>query len=91
MLLKINERKRWVDPSILKSNPAQLSLQDEEIFQTARLVKYVLRVILMHMMIPSILSFVAAATLCQWFSVIMLQASSVWVEMEALGAWDPLT
>ena len=42
MLLKINERKRWVDPSLLKSNPAQLGLQDEEIFQTARLVKYVI-------------------------------------------------
>ena len=40
MLLSINERKHWKDPSSL--SPAQLELQDEEIFQTARLVKYVL-------------------------------------------------
>ena len=39
-LLNINERGRWADPS--KLNPTQLELQDEEIFQTARLVKYVL-------------------------------------------------
>ena len=41
MLLKINERKRWMDPSLVQ-DPAKLALQDEEIFQTARLVKYVL-------------------------------------------------
>jgi Animal haem peroxidase. len=40
MLLKINERKRWTDP--VPTDPKQLALQDEEIFQTARLVKYVL-------------------------------------------------
>ena len=39
MLLSINERKHWKDPSSL--SPAQLELQDEEIFQTARLVKCV--------------------------------------------------
>ena len=37
-LLNINERGRWADPS--KLNPTQLELQDEEIFQTARIVKY---------------------------------------------------
>ena len=39
MLLKINERKRWSNPP-----PEDLALraaQDEEIFQTARLVKLV--------------------------------------------------
>ena len=36
MLLKINERKRWSDPP--PSDPKLLAQQDEEIFQTARLV-----------------------------------------------------
>ena len=36
MLLKINERKRWSDPP--PEDAAQLAKQDEEIFQTARLV-----------------------------------------------------
>jgi hypothetical protein len=39
MLLKINEKKRWCDP--IPTDPKQLAQQDEEIFQTARLVKYV--------------------------------------------------
>ena len=64
MLLKINERKRWVDPSLLKSNPAQLGLQDEEIFQTARLVKYVILANL-FLMILNILPMAAAVTSCQ--------------------------
>ena len=46
MLLKINERKRWMDPSLVQ-DPAKLALQDEEIFQTARLVKYVLILLLL--------------------------------------------
>lgn len=41
MLLKINERGRWTDPSRLDDN--QRALQDEEIFQVARLVKCVYR------------------------------------------------
>ncbi|KAH8111877.1 heme peroxidase [Phellopilus nigrolimitatus] len=36
MLLKINERKRWSDPP--PSDPKACAQQDEEIFQTARLV-----------------------------------------------------
>ena len=48
-LLSINERGRWADPS--KLNPTQLELQDEEIFQTARLVKYV--TVSVHVMILS--------------------------------------
>lgn len=36
MLLKINERKRWSDPP--PSDPERKAAQDEEIFQTARLV-----------------------------------------------------
>ena len=39
MLLKINERGRWTDPPPLDINKREK--QDEEIFQTARLVKYV--------------------------------------------------
>ena len=39
MLLKINERKRWSDPP--PSDPERKAAQDEEIFQTARLVKLV--------------------------------------------------
>ncbi|KAF8957351.1 heme peroxidase [Flammula alnicola] len=35
-ILKINERKRWSDPP--PTDPAKRALQDEEIFQTARLV-----------------------------------------------------
>uniref|UniRef100_A0A8H8CDX0 Heme peroxidase n=1 Tax=Psilocybe cubensis TaxID=181762 RepID=A0A8H8CDX0_PSICU len=35
-ILKINERKRWSDPP--PADPAQAAIQDEEIFQTARLV-----------------------------------------------------
>ncbi|PPQ85481.1 hypothetical protein CVT25_006638 [Psilocybe cyanescens] len=35
-ILKINERKRWSDPP--PTDQARLALQDEEIFQTARLV-----------------------------------------------------
>jgi hypothetical protein len=38
MLLKINERGRWSDPPT--ANPKLRAQQDEEIFQTARLVKY---------------------------------------------------
>jgi linoleate 10R-lipoxygenase len=37
MLLKINERKKWTDP--IPADPKKLAAQDEEIFQTARLVK----------------------------------------------------
>lgn len=36
MLLKINERKRWTNPP--PTDPTALAQQDEEIFQTARLV-----------------------------------------------------
>ena len=36
-LLKINERGRWSDPP--PSDPVKRALQDEEIFQVARLVK----------------------------------------------------
>ena len=39
MLLKINERRQWTDPP--PEDPVKRALQDEEIFQTARLVKYV--------------------------------------------------
>ena len=48
MLLKINERKRWMDPSLVQ-DPAKLAQQDEEIFQTARLIKYV--AIVLHVLI----------------------------------------
>jgi hypothetical protein len=41
MLLKINERGTWTDPP--PADSAARAKQDEEIFQTARLVKYVLR------------------------------------------------
>ena len=37
-ILKINERKKWSDPP--PTDEAKRALQDEEIFQTARLVKY---------------------------------------------------
>jgi hypothetical protein len=39
-ILKINERKRWTNPP--PTDPALRAQQDEEIFQTARLVKSVL-------------------------------------------------
>ena len=39
MLLKINERKRWTDPP--PQDATARAAQDEEIFQTARLVKSV--------------------------------------------------
>ena len=39
MLLKINERGRWHDPP--PADSAARAQQDEEIFQVARLVKYV--------------------------------------------------
>ena len=39
MLLKINERKRWIDPPPA-DNKDKIAEQDEEIFQTARLVKW---------------------------------------------------
>ncbi|KAG5337783.1 hypothetical protein C0989_008908 [Termitomyces sp. Mn162] len=35
-ILKINEHRRWYDPP--PTDPANLALQDEEIFQTARLI-----------------------------------------------------
>lgn len=38
MLLKINERGRWTDPP--SEDHKIRAQQDEEIFQTARLVKY---------------------------------------------------
>jgi len=38
-ILKINEYKRLSDPP--PTNPAKLALSDEEIFQTAKLIKYV--------------------------------------------------
>jgi linoleate 10R-lipoxygenase len=38
-LLKLNERGTWHDPP--PADPALRAKQDEEIFQTARLVKYV--------------------------------------------------
>ncbi|TRM65543.1 heme peroxidase [Schizophyllum amplum] len=37
-LLEINERQRWVDPSELVDDEKALMEQDEEIFQTARLI-----------------------------------------------------
>lgn len=37
MLLSINERKRWTNPP--PKDPQARAIQDEEIFQTARLVK----------------------------------------------------
>ena len=40
-ILKINEWKRWSDPP--PADPAKRALQDEEIFQVAKLVKYVKR------------------------------------------------
>jgi linoleate 10R-lipoxygenase len=40
MLLKINERKEWNDPP--PEDPAARAKQDEEIFQTARLIKCVI-------------------------------------------------
>lgn len=39
MLVRINERKRWSIPP--PEDPAKRAAQDEEIFQTARLVKSV--------------------------------------------------
>ena len=39
MLLKINERKRWTDPP--PQDATARAAQDEEIFQTVRLVKSV--------------------------------------------------
>lgn len=39
MLLKINERKTWSDPP--PTDEAKRAKQDEDIFQTARLVKCV--------------------------------------------------
>ncbi len=39
MILKINERKRWSNPP--PEDPAKRALQDEEIFQVARLIKHV--------------------------------------------------
>ena len=38
MLLKLNERGRWTDPPPTDADAR--ARQDEEIFQTARLVKY---------------------------------------------------
>ena len=37
-ILKINEKKAWTDPP--PTDPAKRAAQDEEIFQTARLIKY---------------------------------------------------
>lgn len=39
MILKINERERW--SNLPPTDPAKRALQDEEIFQIARNVKYV--------------------------------------------------
>lgn len=39
MLLSINERKQWTDPP--PADEKAKALQDEQIFQTARLIKYV--------------------------------------------------
>ena len=39
MLLKVNEKGRWSYPP--PEDPVKRAQQDEEIFQTARLVKYV--------------------------------------------------
>jgi hypothetical protein len=47
MLLKINERKRWTDPK--DCDPKLLSQQDEEIFQTARLIKYASFIIIIEL------------------------------------------
>lgn len=40
MLLNINERGKWSNPP--PNDPVACAVQDEEIFQTARLVKYVI-------------------------------------------------
>jgi linoleate 10R-lipoxygenase len=37
MILKINEQGKWSDPP--PEDPAKRAAQDEEIFQTARLIK----------------------------------------------------
>ena len=37
-ILKINEKKKWTDPP--PTDPTKRAAQDEEIFQTARLIKY---------------------------------------------------
>ena len=37
-ILKINEKKTWTDPP--PTDPTKRAAQDEEIFQTARLIKY---------------------------------------------------
>lgn len=42
MLLNINERGRWTSPP--PSDPAKHAQQDEEIFQVARLIKYVVQI-----------------------------------------------
>lgn len=47
MLLKINEQRRWMDPP--PEEPVKRAVQDEEIFQTARLVKSVFA---LHAMSP---------------------------------------
>ena len=81
-ILKINEKKRWTDPP--PTDPAKRASQDEEIFQTARLIKYVeLLLFGVSLHWPC---YIAAVTL--WVSswVIMLQASLVYLRV-MLGTW----
>ena len=82
VILKINERKRWTDPP--PSDPAKLAAQDEEIFQTARLIKSVESLLFRNFLHWP--RYIVAVTL--WVSswVTMLQASLVYLRV-MLGTW----
>jgi hypothetical protein len=74
-ILKINERKRWTNPP--PTDPALRAQQDEEIFQTARLVKSVLASVLLFNFANIFLSVVATS-------------STPSLETTPLDSWAPL-
>ena len=80
-ILKINEKKKWTDPP--PTDPTKRAAQDEEIFQTARLIKYAESLFYDFLYWPF---YIAAVTL--WVSswVIMFQASLVYLRAMP-GTW----
>ena len=70
-LLNINERGRWTDPP--PTDPAKRAFQDEEIFQTARNVKYGHCILVVR---AQVAEFVISAVVTSWLrsSATTLQA-----------------
>ena len=84
-ILKLNERGTWLDPP--PQDAAERARQEEEVFQTARLIKYVLTCPCFPWVVClTALALAAAVTSWRWSSATMWQASSGWAAMVSRGA-----